>query len=149
MTTKAQSEARKLALEADALEAEIAHKAVMRDLDVAARKLEIRKLRVENAQAEQTRKVHYLELLEKEQKDKVRQAGNDYHRVYRFTEDVWDDSVGACIDTVDRWSRLNPGSDIEVVFTSPGGSVYHGLALVDHLRSLSRTGHRIITGCEG
>ena len=50
---------------------------------------------------------------------------------------------------MDRWSRLHPSSDIEVVFTSPGGSVYQGLALVDHLRSLSRRGHRIITGCEG
>lgn len=149
MTTKAQSEARKLALEADALEAENAHKKDLRRLEVQAKKLEIKKLEVENARAEQDRQAHYFELVEKQEKDKVRQASNEYHHVFRFTEIVTDKSVGKCIDSVDRWSRINPGSDIEVVFTSPGGSVYQGLALVDHLRSLSRKGHRIVTGCEG
>ncbi len=149
MTTKAQSEARKLALEADALEAEILHKKDLRALEITAKKLEIKKFQVENARAEQDRQAHYFELLEKQEKDKVRQASNDYHRVYRFTDEVTEESVGKCIDTVDLWSRVNPGAEIQVVFTSPGGSVYDGLALVDHLRSLSRQGHRIVTGCEG
>lgn len=76
-------------------------------------------------------------------------AKDDYHRVYRFTGAVSGASVAACIAKLTEWSRQEPECDIEIVFTSPGGSIIDGFVLYDFVRSLSNQGHRVTTGCLG
>jgi ATP-dependent Clp endopeptidase proteolytic subunit ClpP len=43
------------------------------------------------------------------------------------------------------WSRRTPGSEITVIFNSPGGSVLDGLALFDYLQQLKAIGHPVKT----
>lgn len=124
-TTKAED--RKFLAEAKAAEAEAAlFEAQARERLADARKSEIALERLKEDRAEEL-------------------ASDRYHQVYRFASSVNETSVAACMAVLGKWSRLKPGCDIEVVFTSPGGSVLHGFALFDFLRSLSRQGHKIIT----
>lgn len=148
-SSKAKAEARKLAAETEKIEQENLHQEALRSFELNEKRLQNDKLRVELIKLEQEQEAHLLDLERKRFDNQIRLAGNDHHRVYRFTDAVTYESVGRCTDTLDRWHRMSPGSDIEVVFTSPGGAVYDGLALGDHMRSLSRQGHRVITGAEG
>ena len=72
-------------------------------------------------------------------------ATNKFHHLYVFGTDVTGDSVGRCIEQLTKWSRLDPGCDMELVFNSPGGNVIAGMAMFDYLKSLSRAGHKITT----
>jgi ATP-dependent Clp protease protease subunit len=47
------------------------------------------------------------------------------------------------------WSRTEPGCAIELIFTSPGGSVIDGMALFDFIQQLRRAGHFITTRALG
>ena len=48
-----------------------------------------------------------------------------------------------------QWSRLNPKCDIEIVFSSPGGSIIDGFELFDFIQDLRSRGHHITTGTLG
>jgi len=48
-----------------------------------------------------------------------------------------------------RWGDANPGDPLTLYLFSPGGSVLHGFALYDTLRTLSREGHEITTVIRG
>jgi ATP-dependent Clp protease protease subunit len=72
-----------------------------------------------------------------------------YHRIYRFTKDVESGSVKDCIEALTKWHRIDPGCDITIVFTSPGGSVFSGYALYDHILELRAQGHHVTTICRG
>ena len=48
-----------------------------------------------------------------------------------------------------EWSRLSPACDIEIVFSSPGGSIIDGFELFDHIQHLRNEGHHITTGTLG
>lgn len=80
---------------------------------------------------------------------KENDAGNYRNRVYDFTSSVSGSSVNNCIQTLSQWSRIDPGCDITVTFTSPGGYVIDGLGLYDFLRELSSRGHRVTTKAVG
>src|SRR5690348_6468863 len=56
--------------------------------------------------------------------DAFNKASDIEHQIYRFRGVVHDESVSACVQYLTRWSRLNPGSEMTVVFNSPGGSVH-------------------------
>lgn len=64
---------------------------------------------------------------------------------YHYYSDFSYSSVAACLDELSRWHREDPTCDIEIIFTSPGGSVLDGLALYDYIRFLSGEGHHITT----
>ena len=72
-------------------------------------------------------------------------AGNAFHHVYTFNTAVNEASVVKAMDTLQRWSRMDPGCAIELVFSSPGGSVVEGLAFWDFLSTLKSEGHRLTT----
>lgn len=75
-----------------------------------------------------------------------------YRRVYRFTDSVNSTSVRRCMDRLSEWSRLSPPGEpcaMEIVFSSPGGSVIDGMALFDHIQELRRQGHFITTKALG
>lgn len=123
-TTKLQAEARKAVAETAKLEAE-ARKAVAEARDAE------------------------LSTEAKERSTAKELASDEHHRVYRFTGPVNGVSVTACISKLTEWHRLDPECDIEIVFTSPGGSIIDGFCLFDFVRSLSHAGHKVTVGVLG
>ncbi len=84
-----------------------------------------------------------------EDEDQARRAGDPFHQVYRFSTEVHSNSVGMAMSRLTEWHRLHPESDIEIIFSSPGGSIFDGMELFDFLRDLSGKGHRVTTGGMG
>ena len=48
-----------------------------------------------------------------------------------------------------EWSRVDPKCSIEIVFSSPGGSIIDGFELFDFIQELRAKGHKITTGSLG
>lgn len=76
-------------------------------------------------------------------------ATDGSHCIYRLVGEINSDSVTDCQQHLAEWHRRYPGRELEVVFSSPGGYLFDGMALFDYLRQLSGAGHRIVTGSEG
>lgn len=76
-------------------------------------------------------------------------AGNKYHHKYNFTSAVDAESSQALMDTMEIWSRNEPKCDMEIVFSSPGGSVIDGMALFDFIQGIRKKGHKVTTGAIG
>jgi ATP-dependent Clp endopeptidase proteolytic subunit ClpP len=72
-------------------------------------------------------------------------AQDEYHYRYAFTEVVGPVSSQKCQKQLATWHRLNPKCDMEIVFTSPGGSVTDGMALFDYIQEIRRLGHKVNT----
>lgn len=77
------------------------------------------------------------------------QAGDPYHRVYRFDSEVSGKSVKEAINQINLWRRQEPGCPIEVIFSSPGGEVVAGMAFWDFLNQVRKDGHELTTGAQG
>jgi ATP-dependent Clp protease, protease subunit len=122
---------------------------IVEEAEAAAHHAAARKSTAEAREAELRAEKLAVELARERRKEDSELADNKYHHRYLFVGGVSTASVSACIEQLTRWSRQNPGCDIEIVFTSPGGSVIDGFVLFDFVRSLSRGGHRITTGCLG
>jgi ATP-dependent Clp endopeptidase proteolytic subunit ClpP len=73
----------------------------------------------------------------------------NYNQIYHFFEPVTYGGVEDAINWTGMWSRRNPGSDITIVFNSPGGGVFPGFALFDHIQALRAKGHKVITEARG
>lgn len=86
---------------------------------------------------------------EKEREVKEKLAGNRYHHTYNFTSAVEASSVQALMNEMNIWMRNEPGCDIEIVFSSPGGSVIDGMALYDYIQKARHAGHKVTTGAIG
>ena len=71
------------------------------------------------------------------------------HGVFRFDTGVDENSVGRMISHMSLYSRLHPGTDIEIIFNSPGGNVFHGMALFDFIGELRAKGHHVTTHTRG
>ena len=67
--------------------------------------------------------------------------GDFYHHCYYFVSDVTQKSVNTCLRTHEAWHRQDPTCDIELRITSYGGSVIHGMSLVDQLTQYSLRGN--------
>lgn len=94
-------------------------------------------------------RVAAIVLDETERQHRARLAADLHHHVYRFGGEVSGKAVTSCMMHLTEWHRLDPECDIEVVFSSPGGSIVDGMALFDFLQQLRRDGHRITTGSIG
>ena len=81
--------------------------------------------------------------------ERKRKAQDEEHRIYRFYSVVSDASVEKAISTLTEWHRLDPESDIEIIFNSPGGAIFDGFELFDFLVDLGIRGHKVTTGCTG
>lgn len=90
-----------------------------------------------------------LELLEAQEKRKKKKSHDEENFLYRFNSDVNCTSVKACMSKITEWHRLEPGSNIEVIFASPGGSIIDGFELFDFLQHLRNEGHHVTTGTLG
>ena len=69
--------------------------------------------------------------------------------LYRFSKDVNHNSVQACMSKLTQWHREKPNCDIEIIYSSPGGSIIDGFELFDFIQELRSQGHKITTGSLG
>jgi ATP-dependent Clp endopeptidase proteolytic subunit ClpP len=69
--------------------------------------------------------------------------------LYRFSKDVNHHSVQACMSKLTEWHRKDSKCKIEIVFSSPGGSIVDGFELFDFIQELRSKGHHISTGSLG
>lgn len=80
-------------------------------------------------------------------------TGDKYYHIYAFDKGVDSSSAKSCMTQLAQWCRLADRADakanIEIVFSSPGGSVIDGLMLFDFIMSLRRQGHHINTNTLG
>ncbi len=72
------------------------------------------------------------------------------HYVYNFSDVVEQASVHQCMNALNQWVRQakaqNQGPlSIEIVFDSPGGSVFDGMHLFDYVRWIRNQGHHVTT----
>lgn len=77
------------------------------------------------------------------------QASADDARTFYFHGQVNAITSSNCMETLGHWSRKDPGCSITVVFNSPGGGVFEGLALYDFIQDLKARGHKITTKSVG
>ena len=112
--------------------------------ELERRKLEaeIRKIEAEAATAEYERDQYARD-------DAAATSAEHQHNIYTFIGPVGGSSVEKCMAHLGRWARRDPGCDITIVFNSPGGSVFDGLALYDEIEALKDRGHRITTVARG
>ena len=109
----------------------------------------LRKNEIEADKAAIELKFKEMDLQAKEEKYAKEKAVDDENFLYRFGSEVSGGSVGSCIKKLTEWHRVSPKSDIEIIFSSPGGSIIDGFELFDHIQHLRNEGHHITTGTLG
>ena len=128
----------------------------MAELNKVKGELENKKLAAEMAKIEEeTRTAHtaaeanLINLHQMQRQEEAALAADLFHGVYFFTDDVSEKSVHNCMERLNYWRRTRPNCDIEIIFSSPGGSVFDGFTLFDYIQELKRAGHRVTTGTLG
>lgn len=77
-------------------------------------------------------------------------AGHKYHHVYLFNKEVTEGSVKDCIQQLVTWERTADAPiTVELVIDSPGGSVFDGFSLIDHVAGMHQRGHTVNTTALG
>lgn len=117
--------------------------------DVARTLAETKKLEAETRKAEAEALVAELDARSEYRKREREKAGDEENYLYRFAGEVSKNSVNNCMKKLTQWSRLNPKCDIEIIFSSPGGSIIDGFELFDFIQDLRSRGHHITTGTLG
>lgn len=110
---------------------------------------EARKKTAEALVAETNAKKASFDLLKAEYEESKRLASDEFHHIYRFRGQVDGSTVGKCLAQLSTWHRLDPKSDIEIVFSSPGGSILDGFELFDYIQFLKQEGHYVVTSTQG
>lgn len=121
----------------------------LKEAEIAFKIAETEKIQAESSKA--VYEAYEAELLWKESKmvHERRMADDENNHLYRFDGDVSKTSVLRCMRKLTEWSRLSPKCDMEIVFSSPGGSIIDGFELFDFIQELRSRGHKIITGSLG
>lgn len=114
----------------------------LKEAEASKTEAEASKARFEAHEAE----LKYYAAREKFDREK---AEDERNLLYRFTGDVSANSVTRCMKKLTEWSRVSPGCDMEIVFSSPGGSIIDGFELFDFIQELRSRGHKITTGSLG
>lgn len=124
--------------------------------DKEREKLEIQHLRNQLKEDElQFEKVRYenerarLELEKQEREMAIVRAADSGARTLSFVGAVNQESVIEWSERLRQTSLRFPGEDLVVVFCSPGGSVFDGLALYDQIVDLRSQGHHVTTVARG
>lgn len=68
---------------------------------------------------------------------------DEYHNIFLFDQDVDDQSVKDCMQTLTNWARKDPDCEIEIQLNTSGGSIFAGFTLIDFIRELRSRGHQI------
>jgi len=117
--------------------------------DIAKTEAETRKILAEATKAEAEADLAILDLASVQRSADRENASDERNFLYRFSGEVSRSSVSGCMKNLTHWSRLNPQCDIEIIFSSPGGSIIDGFELFDFLQELRAKGHHITTGTLG
>ena len=150
--SKLKAEAKKIKTESEILSNQKKKQAV----DIEKVKVELDKqkivLKKEELALEQS-KVEY-ELKKIQLDDKLdfinrKEASDERNFLYRFNDKVSKDTVRHCMETLTEWHRLDSECAIEIIFSSPGGSIIDGFELFDFLQDLRNKGHHLTTGTLG
>ena len=122
-----------------------------RKADAEAQKFlsEARKSAAEASQAESALAIAVIAQEKIERAYAEERAHNRYFHIYHYTSEINESSVSKCMDQLNIWHRLDPGCPIEVIFTSPGGSVMQGMVLFDYIQELRRQDHYVTTTALG
>ena len=90
-----------------------------------------------------------LSLTQSERAEREVLALDKHNQIYFFGAAVGAVTVRDCIERLALWTRTKPCCDIEIVFSSPGGSVIDGLVLFDYIQGIRRAGHYVTTSTLG
>ena len=120
------------------------------------RKLELEKLKAETRRVEAEALKFEMEAgkaqldYEKAYATRTKELlSDDENHLYRFSKEVSTSSVQACMSKLTQWHRSDPKCKIEIVFSSPGGSIIDGFELFDYIQELRNKGHEVTTGSLG
>jgi len=121
----------------------------LKDAETRKTEAEARKIEAEATKAEMEANISHMDL-EKAKRHFLRERSLDEeNHLYRFSGSVGESSVKKCMVKLTEWSRLDPKCDMEIVFSSPGGSIIDGFELFDFIQELRTGGHKITTGSLG
>jgi len=112
-------------------------------------KAETRKINAQADQSEYMARMNLIEAKKKEQDWGRDKAHDEENMVYRFNTGVDKANVNKCMYKLTQWSRRHPNCDIEIVFSSGGGSIIDGFVLFDFIQELRSRGHCVTTGSLG
>lgn len=96
--------------------------------------------RIDNTVAEALAESAKIALQRELRKEVWDDASDSRHRVYQLVDDIDSASVGAALDVLTRWERIdadNPDREWVFVICSSGGNVVAGIKLYALLKSLS------------
>lgn len=122
------------------------------EYDFAIKEAEAAKMWAEAESAKHDADIQKITLERAIRQDTLDLLGDYYHHCYYFNSDVTQKSVDTCLRTLEAWHRQDPACDIELRITSYGGSVIHGMSLVDQLSQFSLRGggtHKITIRVRG
>jgi ATP-dependent Clp endopeptidase proteolytic subunit ClpP len=106
------------------------------------------KARTEAAQSACALQDQQIDLRQKQRIETELLALDTYNYTYRFSSAIDDATVKTCIDKLTFWHRTNETVPIEIIFNSPGGSVFAGMDLFDYIQDARRT-HVVTTVARG
>jgi len=110
-------------------------KARVRDLELLKLEYEVREAQIDS------------ELREMSHADEM--AREVYHGIFRLYDEVTSTSAERLRIVTGKYAKAFPGEPITLIISSPGGSLFDGWVLFDHLRALSAEGHEITTLVRG
>ena len=111
---------------------------VLEELEADRLRAEIAKLKADTRRTDQ-------QYLRDEIYHRRDNADASEHRILTFYGEVGAVSVAKALTELGIWARRDPTQPIKLIFNSPGGSVFDGLALFDYLLELRADGHEITT----
>jgi ATP-dependent Clp endopeptidase proteolytic subunit ClpP len=106
---------------------------------------EIKKTRLEASYEALKVDMAKIELVRNQRQERNHAAQSERARIYTFHGPVGSMSSANAVEELGYWSRRDPGEPMTIVFNSPGGSVFEGLAFFDFIQKLKREGHHITT----
>jgi len=142
---KLNAEAKKIKTESEILSNQI----FKQEIDIKRQKLLLKKEEILFKQSKILLELKKLELEAEQEEIKIQNCKDDRNFLYRFNDKVSSESVKKCMETLTEWHRLESGCAIEIIFSSPGGSIIDGFELFDFLQDLRYQGHHITTGTLG
>ena len=116
---------------------------------IAQSQAEVKKIEAETRRAEAEALKAELEAHDATKSYNRKLFLDEENNLYRFSSDVNEISVRQAMNKLTEWHRKDPECDIEIVFSSPGGSIIDGFELFDFLQDLRNEGHHITTGSLG
>lgn len=114
---------------------------------------ETQQINAEHQKVNMENTIAAINMRTKIREEREEHSANKFRNIYYFDSEVDSGSVKACIKQIDIWKYAS-GEDaknvpINIVFTSPGGSIIDGFVLFDYIQKLRRDGHVVTTGTYG